>query len=416
MDPHAAPSLLVIFTIAALTPILVDLPKGIRVPGVVAEIILGIIVGPQELGWVHTGEVVNTFAEFGLAMLIFLAGFEIDIQRIKGRPITLALTAWGFSLAVGLAVGGILAASGFAISSLVIGLALTTTALGTLLPILADAGELGTPFGAAVLAGGAVGEVCPIVAIALLLASNNPASTVLVLLAFVALIMGAIWLALRPRPQRLGRLLSTTLHTSGQLAVRLCLLLLAALVWLASELDLDVLLGAFGAGLVVRIFLERPGNDPKELHDINERLSSIGYGLFIPLFFVVTGVRFDLDALFGSPTTVLRVPLFLALFVLARGVPSWIVHRKDLPRDQLLPYSLMMSTALPLVVVITTIGLDTNRMKPENAAALVGAGLLSVMVMPTIALRMRDRGPSTSPTGLSADPAIDPAIDPTGTA
>jgi Kef-type K+ transport system membrane component KefB len=381
-------SLVIVVAIAALAPIVSDALKWVRVPALAFELVLGIVVGPEVLHWAHLDPTIETLAEFGLAILMFLAGYEIEFDRVRGRPLQLAASGWLMSLVLGLAAGLAVSASGLAVSALVVGLALTTTAIGTLLPMLSDAGELNTRFGSLFLAAGAVGEFGPIIAIALLLAKGDKASTVAYLLIFfaVAVVVGIV--ALRPRPLRLSVLLTRTLHTTGQLAVRVCVFVIVVLVWVASRLGLDALLGAFAAGIVVRLFLS--GGEHQEAEVVHEKLETIGFGFFIPLFFVVSGMRFDLNALTSSSSAMAKVPLFLGLFLVVRGLPV-LLYRRDLPPGSRLPFALLSAAALPLVVVITDIGVQTNRMRPATAAALVTAGLISVLVFPLIAFGLRRR-------------------------
>ena len=164
-------------------------------------------------------------------------------------------------------------------------------------------------------------------------------------------------------------------------------LVLVALVWLASALGLDVLLGAFAAGMVAR-YLVRAAHGHDDVHVVESKLEGIGFGFVIPLFFVVTGMKYDLHALTSSPSAMLRVPLFLALFLVVRGAPILLTYRTTLDARSTRALAIMTSAALPLVVVITDIGLATNRMRPGNAAALVGAAMLSVLIFPIVGLRM----------------------------
>ena len=383
MDSTTLSSLTLIAVIAVISPILADLSRG-RIPGVVIEIVLGIVIGSQVLGWAEVDPVVRTLGNMGLTFLFFMAGYELDVAAIRGRPLRIATLGWIFGLAVAIAIAGFLVFTGFALSTLLISLALTTTALGTLLPMISDNGDLHTPFGAFIMAIGAVGEFLPVVAIALLLTSANPFGEALLLALFVVLAAGAVAVALRPTPLRINQLLERTLESSSQLPVRIAVLLILLLVWVASHLGLDVLLGAFVAGLVVHV-----ANRGGERQVIDAKLTSISFGFFVPLFFIVSGMRFDLDALTDSPTTLLRVPLFLALFFVVRGVPTLVLYRRDVAKRDVLPLALLASTALPLVVAITEIGLQTDRMKPENAAALVGAGMLSVLLFPYLAFALR---------------------------
>ena len=387
MDPASASSLALIGVVAVLAPLFADgIKRWVRVPGVVLEIALGIVIGPQVLGLAEVTDIVSVFGNLGLTFLMFLAGFEIDLDRIKGRPLDRATRGWFLSLFIGLACGAVLVLDGFAHSDLLIGLAVTTTALGTLLPMLSDAEVLETRFGALVLAVGTVGEFLPIVAIALLLTSDNPGLTVVLLVVFIALAVAATLIATRARSPRVIELMRRHLDSSAQLPVRIAVLLVVALVWVAGHLGLDVLLGAFTAGIIVRLFTAG-----EQAEAVGSKLSALGFGFLIPIFFVVSGMKFDLDALLDEPTTLLRVPVFLVLFLVARGVPAMVLYRHDLPRRDRAALAFFSATALPLVVVITEIGLETDRMLPENAAALVGAGMLSVLLYPLIGFALHGR-------------------------
>lgn len=401
MDAHSTGSLALIIVAAVLAPLGAEALRRFRLPGVVLEIVFGIVIGPQVLGLAEVTPVVAGFGNLGLSFLMFLAGFEIELGRIAGTPLRRATAGWFVSLAVALAVAGVLVATGFALSDLLIGLCLTTTALGTLLPMLSDSRVLETPFGSLVLAVGTVGEFLPIVAIALLLTSDNPGTTMLLLVAFVALAVGATLIATRARSPRVLELMRKHLNSSAQLPVRIAVLMVVALVWVAGHLGLDVLLGAFSAGIIVRLFVEGDQFEP-----VGAKLSALGFGFLIPIFFVVSGMKFDLDALVGDPTTLLRLPLFLGLFLVARGLPALLLYRRELPvRAQRFALALFSATALPLVVVITEIGLDTGRMRPENAAALVGAGMVSVLVFPLSGFALLQRSGSSAPAPAPAEPA-----------
>jgi Kef-type K+ transport system membrane component KefB len=290
-------SLLLIFTIALVAPILCEWLPWIRLPLVVAEIGLGIVVGPQVLGWATAGPTIEVLANFGLASLFFLAGFEIDFPAIRGRPIVLAALGWLASLVVCLSVGLGLQRCGIVDSGLIVGAALATTALGTLMPILRDAKELPTRFGAYAVANGAMGEFGPIILIALTLSSGEGerGGVLILMLAFAAIIVASAYIALKFRPPHLVFLLQEKMHTSAQLPVRLAILVLASLVILARDFGLDSILGAMAAGLVVA--LASPGEFGETLR---HKLEAIGFGLFVPIFFVTTGLRYDLQALVSS--------------------------------------------------------------------------------------------------------------------
>jgi Kef-type K+ transport system membrane component KefB len=367
--------------------LLADLSGPVRLPAIVIEIVLGIVVGPQVLDVARMGPTLEVLADIGLALLMFLAGYEIRFAAIRGRPLSLAGTGWLVSLAIGFAAAGVLMASNVVLSALYTGMAVTTTAIGTLLPILRDAGETENRFGTHVIAAGAVGEFAPILAVSLLLTSSSPGHVTAVLAGFVGLVALAMWIALRPQPLRVQRLIAETLDQSGQFGVRLCLVIVIALVWLAGELGLDILLGAFAAGLLVRVLLHE-GSEAQVAGHVQERLEAISFGFFVPLFFVATGMRFDLDALLHDGWTVVRIPMFLGFFLLARGLPV-LLYRDELERGERLPFVLLCATQLPLVVVITALGVEAGRMRPATASALVGAGMVSVLVFPTVALALR---------------------------
>jgi Kef-type K+ transport system membrane component KefB len=385
-------ALFVILFVAALAPLLVDLPKRIRVPIVVAEITFGILIGPEVFGFAEPDGVVDFLSDVGLTFLFFLAGLVVDFDRIRGRPARLGASGWVLSAAIAITIAGVLQATGFVISELLVGVALCTTAIGTLMPILRDAGELETRLGPHILAAGVVGEFGPLMLMALLLTSGSrPAVTVVLLIAFVVVSLAAAFIALRARPPRVIRTIRRTMSTSGQLALRLSLVVLFGLVFLAGEFGFDIVLGAFAAGLVIGLVTKG-----EEAEELRVKFEGIGFGFLIPIFFVVTGMKLDLDALFSSVGTVLRLPLFLALFLVVRGLPVFVLYRKAIPPSDRLPLAFYSATALPVVVAITTIGLETDRMKPENAAALVGAAMASVLIFPLAALSLRRRSTESS--------------------
>ncbi|MEV7781743.1 cation:proton antiporter [Kitasatospora sp. NPDC088351] len=379
-------ALILIPAAAVAAPLLADrLLRWIAVPTVVFEIVLGVLIGPDVLDWAHVGGLVDAFSRFGLAMLMFLAGYEIDFARLRGGPLRRAGAAWLTTLAVALGVGAMVNRD--PLNGAFAGLALTTTALGTILPILRDAGELPTPFGSLVMATGAVGEFGPIIAIAALLSGNTPARAAVILGAFAVITVVAVSCARRPRPAWMTRLIRHTLRTSGQFAIRTVMLVLAAMVAAALWLDLDMLLGAFTAGVVSRLLL----SDVPEAEEtvIEAKLEGIGFGFLVPVFFVVSGMKFDLDALLNEPGTMLLVPVFLLLLLVVRGLPAALLAPIGLGRRDRAALGLYGATALPLVVVITTIEVNADHLPSSTAAALVGAGMLSVLLFPLLAQQLR---------------------------
>jgi Kef-type K+ transport system membrane component KefB len=281
-----------------------------------------------------------------------------------------------------LLVGAFLHSTGLVLDSVVVALCLTTTALGTLLPMLRDAGVLETAFGPTVLSIGAIGEFGPILAVALLLTQRDAGLTILLLVLFVGVAVVAALLAVQVRPPGFVLLLRRHLHSTSQLPVRISFLLVILLADLALKLSLDVLLGAFAAGVVVRLFI--PQEDTEQ---VNSKLEAIGFGFLIPIFFIESGINFDLHALIHEPHVLLLVPMFTVVFLFTRGLPTLVFFRRVLGTVQAQALAILSATGLPLIVVITTIGVDEHRMKPQNAAALVAAGMLSVLIYPILGLR-----------------------------
>jgi Kef-type K+ transport system membrane component KefB len=233
--------------------------------------------------------------------------------------------------------------------------------------------------------------------VAILLTTRDPAVTLVLMALFVVVAVTATLLATQVHPPRFVGLLRRHLHSSSQLPVRFAVLIVVFLAYLALKLGLDVLLGAFAAGVTVRAFISGEDSEP-----IAAKLEAIGFGFLIPIFFVVSGIGFDLSALEHKPMALVRVPMFLALFLVTRGLPAITLYRRILPKRQRSALAFFSATGLPLIVVITTIGVDEGKMRPENAAALVAAGMLSVLVYPLIGFnRLRADTEDTSGRGAA---------------
>ncbi|KQX52843.1 MULTISPECIES: cation:proton antiporter [unclassified Streptomyces] len=383
---HSGTTLILIMAIAVLAPLLAyGVGRKVPVPLVIFEILLGILIGPDVLDWARPGELIDGLSQLGLTMLIFLAGYEIEFGKVRGDTLRRSVRAWVIALVVGLGTG-VLLGGGYT-KGVFIGVALTSTALGTVLPVLRDAGDLRGRFGSVVMAFGAVGEFGPIIAMALLLSGRGAGESTVLLAVFAALTAGAVLWALRPRPPWFSKIIAKTLHSSAQFAVRFVFLLLAVMLGASEALGLDILLGAFAAGLITRLVLT--GAAPESGPQILEKVEAVGFGFLVPVFFIVTGIEFDLDSLLDGGRTLLLLPVFLLLFLVVRGGPIWFLAPRDLDREDRSGLVLYGSTALPLVVAITTIGVDDKAMTAGEAAALVGAGMLSVLVFPLLALKVR---------------------------
>jgi Kef-type K+ transport system membrane component KefB len=382
---------LLIVGVAALAALLVAaLPARIAPPVVVVELILGIVIGPQVLGWAQLDDFTDFFSNLGLGMLFFFAGYELDFDRIRGRPLRLGAYAWLISIALAYGIGGLLAAAGVVISFLFTGSAMATTAIGTLIPILRDADELRTRFGRYLLAAGGVGEFGPILLITLVLSSKQPLHEALILIAFVA--VGVVLAVGSARASFRGwSVLERTFEASSQLAVRLAVVLVFALVGLAGELGLDILLGGFIGGMITRAAVRG-----HEVTVLDSKLTAVGFGFLIPFFFITSGMDFDLDAL-GDAETLAKLALFLVLFLIVRGVPALLLYRKLFEARDRVALAFFMATELPLVVAITTIAVDQGHMRSSTAAALVGAAMLSTLIYPLVALSLKRGARSGEP-------------------
>ncbi len=378
--PHA---LLIVLFAATLAPFLHELLARLRLPLVVLEIVFGIVVGPQVLDLVALNPGLQTLSALGLTFLFLLAGMEVDFEKLRGRPMQLGILSWLFSMALAFALTFALRQVGALPDALYVAVALGTTAIGTLLPILREAGELDTSLGRFMIGAGAMGEFGPIVLFSLITAGAQGVavrSALLATFAFIAVACAAIMLRL-VRPELALGFLSRQLLTTSQLPVRLSMFLLGGLVVVADELGLDLLLGAFAAGSVVGLVSHGP-----RAGTFRQKLDALGFGFLIPIFFVMSGTQVDLAALLASPTRIARVPMFLLLLLIVRGVPA-ILYRHDLDVVDRRRLALFSATSLPLIVVIAEVGEATGRILPENAAALVGAGILSVLLFPLLALR-----------------------------
>ncbi len=371
--------LLAVALVAALTPLLVAILPGPRIPQVVVFLIGGVLIGPHVLGLAETGNI-QLLSDVGLGFLFLLAGYELDPLLLRERPGRLAITGWLMSAVISVAVTAGLTAAGYIKDYVPVGLALTTTALGTLLPILRDNGMLGGNFGRHVFAAGAVGELFPILIIAVFLTKRGHfiALASVVAVGVIAIILSLVpWLA---RSSTVKRIIDEGQDATAQITLRWAVVLLFALLAFASRFGLDVVLGAMLAGIVLRIWTRRLNLDTEHLE---RKFDTVGYGIFIPIFFISSGMTIDLTAIIHSP---LRLLVLLALLLIVRGLPSLLVYRNDLMLRERVEMTFITATSLPLLIALAEIGEQDGVMLPATAAALVGAGVLSVLIYPLIAV------------------------------
>ncbi len=389
-------SLLAIAVIAAVVPMIVGL-FNIRVAEVVLLLGGGILFGPELLGLIRVDAPIELLYELGLGMLFFMAGLELDPQAISGRGGRLAARGWFISLALALSLGGLLAFGTVSFDSIGFAIALTSTALGTLLPVLRDSGELGTPFGRLFMGAGAWGELGPIVAIAILLGSKSKFAAILTLIAFGLVALLLAWVPARLATERIRAILDRGHHTSSQTAIRFTMLLLIGLLAISGSFGLDVVLGAFAAGMIVRR-LAPPSGDSL----LMTRIEAIAFGFLVPIFFVVSGANLDVLAIVENP---LGLAVAVLLLLLVRGLPQYFLYR-GLITDRLhrARFALLVATGLPIIVAVTSLEVRQGLMSSRSAAILVGAGALSVLVFPLLGNRLvRGRPPLAQDLAAKTD-------------
>jgi Kef-type K+ transport system membrane component KefB len=356
------------------------------VPVGVLLLALGLLIGPHLLGLASVNELLSYMHHLGTGALFFMAGMELDLERVKGRPLSLALRAWLVSLVLAFALARLLHALPFVGSPVMLAIALTTTALGMLVPILRDSRNLSTPFGQRVLAAGAVGELGPVLAMSLLFTGGHTAwHAAVLMLVFTVLTVSCALIALRLRSPGLVALLMRGMYTSAQLPVLVVMLVLVGLSALAEEIGLEAVLGAFAAGMVTGLATRGEEGRP-----MRAKLEAVCFGFLVPFFYVVSGMKFDLTALSGSAKALWLMPLFAALLLIVRGTPVWF-YRADLCVKERIAFVLYTSTGLPILIAVTNIGVQSGRMLPEIGAALVGAGMLSVLAFPALAAHVLRR-------------------------
>ena len=379
-------NLVIICATAFLAPFLLGLFPAVRLPSVVLELVAGIVIGPAVLGWVDVDEPVAVLATIGLAFLLFLAGLEIEFRKLRGRPLRQASLGYAASFGIAIVLALLLRGAGIVDTPLLVAIILTATSLGVVVPVLKDAGEISSPFGQLIVAAASIADFAAIFLLSLFFSREATGlATKLFLIGGFALTVVAIFVFVvgAERSMRLTEVLARLQDTTAQIRVRGAFLLLVGFAAIAAALGLEAILGAFAAGALLTLV----DRDQAMTHpQFRLKLESAGFGIFIPVFFVASGVRFDLDALTSSASTLARVPLFLAVLLLVRGLPA-----------------LLQATSLPFIVAATQIGLELGKLNEATAAALVGAGILSVLLFPLLAvvLLRREREPSVE---LQAQP------------
>ena len=379
-------SLLIVGAVAVAVPLFLGLVPAVKVPAVVLEILGGILVGPTVLGWVHLDVAVRVIAGLGLGFLLFMAGFEIDLRRFDRRILILVSRAFLLSMMLALLVAYGLQLGGQVRDGLLVGITLVSTSLGVLVPILHDAGQTETIFGRMIMAAGSLAELAPLVLLSVFFSasSKNPGAELGLLAGFIGLTAAIVVVTQRVRVWGpLREVVHRLENTSSQLRVRLAITFALAFSAVAEHFGLATILGAFLAGVIVR----RTDETPASQEEFQGKLEAIGFGFLIPVFFVSTGAGLDITALFHSTRAIILVPVFLVALLLVRGLPA-LLYVRVVGRTHAIAAGFMQATSLTFIVVATVIGVQTGHQRTSTAAALVVAGLLSVVIYPPIALRM----------------------------
>ena len=366
---------------------LVDLLPLPAIPPIVTEIFAGILIGPQALDLIRVSAPLEVFAQIGLVLLFFLAGLEIAFDAQQERHLRTVGLAFALSLGLAVLVAILFWAVELVDAPVLIAIVLAATSFGIVVAILKDAGETATPFGQLVITGASVADFGTVILLSLFFShqSSGPESTVILLVLFGGLVAVVGLLLAGARGSQALKATVARLHeTSAQIGVRIAFLLLVGLVLMAQEFGLEVVLGAFLAGAMVSL-LDR--ENAVERTGLRAKLEGVGFGVFIPIFFVVSGANLDLDALFASLDTALLVPGTLAALLFVRAVPA-LLYRRFVNRTQAIAAGLLQATSLSFVVAATQIGVELGKIEEATAAGLVAGGVLSVLLFPALALRL----------------------------
>jgi Kef-type K+ transport system membrane component KefB len=389
MEEPSFTSLLIVVAVAFGAPLLLGLFPRVRLPAVVLEIVAGIVIGPSGLGWVEVDVTIEVLALIGLAFLLFLSGLEIDFHRLRGPVLRLAGLGWALSFAIAVAVCLGLSGAGLVDTPLFVAILLSATSLGVVVAVLKDAGEVSTTFGQLVIAAGTIADFGAIILLSLFFSGEGGVGATLFLIGTLIAIAAAVYVAVLggERSRRISQDLLRLQDTTAQIRVRGAIVLLVGFAATAEALGLEVILGAFAAGALLSL-LDR---DETMTHSqFRPKLEAIGFGVFIPVFFVASGVRFDLGALFESASSIAMVPIFLVALLLVRGLPA-LLYRRIVSDRQAAVAGLFQATSLPFIVAGVAIGTELGLIDAAGGAGIIAAGLLSVLIFPALGLSVLRR-------------------------
>jgi Kef-type K+ transport system membrane component KefB len=388
-------NLLIVVAVAFAAPLALGFFPMVKLPSVVLEILAGIVIGQSVLGIVEVDEAVSVISVLGLAFLLFLAGLEIDFDRLRGPVLRVTMAGFVVSFAIALLVALLLKATGLIETPLLIAIILCATSLGVLIPVLKDAGEISSTFGQLIVAAGTIADFGAVILLSIFFSGEGGVGATLLLIGSLVVLAVVVFIAVKTaeRSSLIRDDLVRLQDTTAQIRVRGAVVLLVGFAAIADSLGLETILGAFIAGAVLSLL----DKDEAMTHpEFRRKLEAVGFGIFIPVFFVTSGVNYDLDALLSSASNVLMVPIFLAALVAARGLPA-LLYRRMLDGRKTLIAGLMQATSLPFIVAAVAIGEDLDLVDAAEGAALIGAGLLSVLLFPVIGLGLLKAGDGKKP-------------------
>jgi Kef-type K+ transport system membrane component KefB len=357
--------LLLIAAIAFGAPLLLGLAPRLQLPAVVLEIVSGIIIGPSVLGWIELDLPIEILSVLGLAFLLFLAGLEVEPERFRGQFLRVSVIGLiiSFSLALGIAYG--LGAAGAIDDPLIVAIILLATSLGLVIPLLKDAGQASSSFGQLTIAGSSLADFAAVILLSLFFSREATGAVVKLLLlgGFLALLAAfALAIARAGRSRRISEELVRLQDTTSEIRVRGAIVLFLGVVALAERFGLEVILGAFLAGAVLKL-LDR---DVMMSHPFfHAKLEAIGFGFLVPVFFISSGVSFDLHSLLSSGSAIASVPLFLAALFVIRGAPA-LLYRPLIGTRRTLAATLLQATSLPFIVAASQIGMELRVLSPPR--------------------------------------------------
>jgi Kef-type K+ transport system membrane component KefB len=396
-------NLLIVAAVAFAAPFALGFFPGLRLPSVVLEILAGIVIGPAALGIVEVDQSVEVIALIGLAFVLFLAGLEIEFEKLRGPVLRLAGLGFALSFAIAVGVALILKAGGLIETPLLVAIILCATSLGVLIPVLKDAGEISTTFGQLIIAAASIADFGAIILLTVFFSGEGGTGSALVLLGLLVVLGLVTYVVIRgaERSMAIRADLLRLQDTTAQIRVRGAVVLFVGFVAAAEALGLEVILGAFVAGAVLSLV----DRDEVMTHpDFRRKLEAMGFGFFIPVFFVSSGVRFDLDALLADASNIAMVPIFLAALVAVRGLPA-LLYRRLIGGRRAAVAGLMQATSLPFIVAATAIGMELDLLSGAEGAALIAAGLMSVLIFPLVGLTLLRQGGGRKQAEAEAEPA-----------